>query len=97
MNNWILALLNTKRIQNIYNMFVRKRNNRSMVWASLLGLGVSAAAYGLKRNQNRNMQRPVQNVMSNIRMRTTGNMPNVAAVTEFAKELVPNIKNLTNK
>ena len=97
MNNWIPALLNTKRKQNIFKMFGRKRNNRGMIWASLLGLGVSAAAYGLKRNQNRNMLRPVQNVMNNIRMRTTGNMPNVAAVTEFAKELVPNIKSLTNK
>src|SRR3954447_2819133 len=97
MNNWILALLNTKRKQNIFKMFGRKRNNRGMMWASLLGLGVSAATYGLKRNQNRNMLRPVQNVMSNIRMRTAGNMPNVAAITEFAKELVPDIKSLTNK
>jgi hypothetical protein len=32
-----------------------------------------------------------------IRIRKTSNMPNVAAVTEFAKELVSNIKNLTNK
>jgi hypothetical protein len=92
MNNWIPALLNTKRKQNIFKIFGRKRNNRGMVWASLLGLGVSTAAYGLKRNQNRNMLRPVQNVMNNIRMRTTSNRPNVAAVTEFAKELVPNMK-----
>ena len=67
MNNWIPALLNTGRKQNIFNMFGRKRNNRGMLWASLLGLGVSAAAYGLRRNQNRNMLRPVQNVMNNIR------------------------------
>ena len=68
-----------------------------MVWASLLGLGVSAAAYGLRRNQNRNMLRPVQNAMNNIRTGTAGNMPNVAAITEFAKELVPDTKSLTNK
>ena len=67
MNNWIPALLNTGRKQNIFNMFGRKRNNRGMLWTSLLGLGVSAAAYGLRRNQNRNMLRPVQNVMNNIR------------------------------
>ena len=97
MNNWIPALLNIGRKQNIFKMFSRKRNNRGMLWASLLGLGVSAAAYGLRRNQNRNMLRPVQNVMNNIRTRTTGNMPNVAAITEFAKELVPDIKSLTNK
>jgi len=67
MNNWIPALLNTGRKQNIFTMFGRKRNNRGMLWTSLFGLGVSAAAYGLRRNQNRNMLRPVQNVMNNIR------------------------------
>jgi hypothetical protein len=97
MNNRIPALLNTGRRQNRLKMFEKKRTNRGMMWASLLGLGVSAATYGLKRNQNRNMLRPVQNVMSNIRTRTAGNMPNVAAITEFAKELVPDIKSLTNK
>src|SRR4051812_10564645 len=97
MNKWIPALLNTGRKQNIFKMFGRGRNNRGMMWASLLGLGVSAAAYGLRKNQNRDMLRPVQNVMNNIRTRTTGNMPNVTSITEFAKELVPDRKPLTNK
>ena len=67
MNNWIPALLNTGRKQNTFKMFGRKRNNRGMLWTSLFGLGVSAAAYGLRRKQNRNTLRPVQNVMNNIR------------------------------
>ena len=33
----------------------------------MLGLGITAAAYGIRGNQNRNMLRPVQNVMNNIR------------------------------
>ncbi|MCQ6274892.1 hypothetical protein JMM81_07930 [Bacillus sp. V3B] len=97
MNNWIPALLNTGRKQNMFKMFGRKRNNRGMMWASLLGLGVSAVAYRLRRNQNRNMLRPVQNAVNSIRTQTTGNMPNVAAVTEFAKELVPDKNSLTKK
>ncbi|MDW7618018.1 hypothetical protein SC499_26040 [Peribacillus simplex] len=97
MNNWIPALLNTGRRQNMLKMFGRKRNNRGMMWASLLGLGVSAAAYGLGRNRDRNMLRPVQNVMNNIRTQTAGRMPNAAAITEFSKELVPDKNPLTNK
>jgi 2-methylisocitrate lyase-like PEP mutase family enzyme len=90
MNNWKTALLNTGGRRN-----GRKGNNRGMMWASLLGLGVSAAVYGLRRN--RNMMRPVQNAMNNIRTRTAGSMPNVAAATEFAKELVPNTNFTKNK
>jgi hypothetical protein len=97
MNNWIPALLNTGRRQNMLKMFGRNRNNRGMMWASLLGLGVSAAVYGLGRNRNRNMLRPVQNVMNSIRTRTAGQMPNAAATTEFSKELVPDKNPLTNK
>lgn len=97
LNNWISALLNTGRRQNILKMFGRKRNNRGMMWASLLGLGVSAAAYGLGRNRNRNILRPVQNVMNNIRIRTASQMPKAAAITEFSKELVPDKNPLTNK
>lgn len=97
MNNWIPTLFNMGRRQNILKMFGRRRNNRGMVWMSMLGLGISAAAYGLRGNRNRNMLRPVQNVMNNIRTQTAGNMPNVAAITEFAKELVPDTKSLTNK
>ncbi len=94
MNNWLSAILNTVRRQN---MFGRKRNNRGMMWASLLGVGVSAAAYGLRRNRNSNMLRPVQNVMNSILTRTGGQMQNPAALTEFSKELVPDKNPLTNK
>jgi hypothetical protein len=97
MNNWITALLNTGRRQNILKMFGRKRNNRGMMWASLLGLGVSAAAFGIRSNRNRNMLRPVQNVMNNIQTRTAGQMPNAAGITEFSNELVPDKNPLTNK
>jgi Na+(H+)/acetate symporter ActP len=97
MNNWITALLNTGRRQNILKMFGRKKNNRGMMWATLLGLGVSATALGLGRNRNRNMLRPVQNVMNNIRTRTAGQMPNAAAITEFSKELAPNKNSLNDK
>jgi hypothetical protein len=97
LNNWIPALFNIGRRQNILKMFGRRRNNRGMMWASMLGLGVSAAAYGLRRNRNRNMQDPVQNLMNNFRLRNDGQMPKMANLTEFSKELAPNNDPSTNK
>lgn len=90
-------LLNIGRRQNFLKMFGIKRNNRSLMWASLLGLAFSAAAFGLRRNRNSDMLRPVQNVINNIRTRTASQMPNATALTEFSKEIVPNNNPLTNK
>ena len=81
-------------------MFGRRRNNRGIIWASLLGLGVSAAAYGLRRNGNRNGNRsaPIQNFMSNFRMQIDGRIPKMAtSLTEFSKDLTPNKNQLTSK
>lgn len=92
-------LFNIGGSQQFLNMFGRRRNNRSMIWGSLLGLGVSAAAYGLRRNRNGNgnMMQPVQNLMNNFRTRNNVQIPNMAALTEFSKEIVPNKNPLTNK
>jgi len=67
-------------------MFNRKRNNRGDLWASLLGLGVSVAAvFGSRRNGNRNIFAPIQNMANNGQMKRMA-----TAVTEFSKELVLN-------
>lgn len=68
-----------------------------MMWASMLGLGISAAAYGLRRNRNKNMLIPIQNLMNNFRARNDGQMPKMASVTEFSKELVPYKDPFANK
>ncbi|WP_026584322.1 hypothetical protein [Bacillus sp. J33] len=98
MNNWVNALFNTGRMQPFLNMFGRRRrrNNRGVLWGSLISLGVSAAAYGLTRNRNRNMLRPLQNLMNNSRMGTV-QRPNMAGLTEFADEFAPNKNPLNNK
>lgn len=97
LNNWITALFNMGGRQNILNMLGRRRNNRGMIWASLLGLGVSAAVYGLRRTQNRNMTNPLQNLMNNFRFNNALQMPKMANLTEFSEELVPNKNSNTNK
>jgi hypothetical protein len=90
LNNWITTILNIGKSKPFLNIFRRRKNNRGMMWGSLLGLGVSAAVYGLSRNKNRNRLQPLQNLINNSRM---GQKPNMAGLTEFAKEFVPN-KNL---
>jgi hypothetical protein len=90
-------LFNLGGSQQFLNMFGRRRNNRRMIWGSMLGLGVSAAAYGLGRNRNRNVTVPVQNLMKNFQSRNGSQMPRMAALTEFAKEIAPNKNPSSNK
>ena len=87
------ALLNTNILQNVFG---RKRNNRGMLWATILGLGASAAAYGLNRSRNKNIKKPLQNVMNTMQTPFKGQIPN-AALAEFAKELAPDKNSFTNK
>jgi hypothetical protein len=97
-DNWVNTLFNTRRRRNLFNMFNKRNNNQGIIWASLLSLGISAAALGLRRNGNRNMLTPVQNLMNNFRFRNNGQMPKMAsAITEFSKELAPNKNPFTNK
>ena len=84
------------------NMFGKKRNNNGMVWASVIGILVSAAAYFLRKNPGStqkskgNSNNTIQNVMNSL---TTGKanspIPN-AMVAEFAKELLPENNNNNN-
>nr|WP_246869636.1 hypothetical protein [Priestia megaterium] len=96
LNNWVTTLLNIGTSKPFLNIVRRRRNNRGMMWGSLLGLGVSAAVYGLSRNRNNKGVQPLQNLMNNSRMGTF-QKPNMAGLTEFAKEFVINKTPLKNK
>lgn len=93
LNNWFTTLFKIAGNRNILNMFGRRRNNRGMIWATLLGLGVSAAAYGFRRNGDRKWLNPVQNVMNN---RQTQNITRMA-LAEFSKELADDDISLNKK
>lgn len=97
LNNWMTALFNIGRRQNILNIFGRRRNNQGMLWVSILGLGISAAAYGLRKNNAKNMLNSAQNLINNFRFRNITPMPRMANLTEFSKEIVPNKNSFTNK
>jgi hypothetical protein len=75
------------------NMLGRRRKNRAIVWTSLIGLGASAAAYGLKKNRrNIDLSRTIQNAMNSMQKANMGrNM--ASAFSEFSKELAPTNKN----
>lgn len=92
-NKWMATFLNTNSINNVSKMFGRKRKKRGMMWVSLVGLGVSAAAatLGMRRNRNKenhSLSRLVENSMRNLSPAKNGQSPNIAAIAaEFSKEL----------
>lgn len=75
------------------NILGRRRKSRTMMWTSLIGLGVSAAAYGLKKNQkNSNFSKSIQTAMNSMQnANVSRNM--TSAFNEFSKELMPKNKN----
>ncbi|MBY0120474.1 hypothetical protein [Bacillus sp. S/N-304-OC-R1] len=81
-------------------LFPKKRNNNGMIWASVIGLIVSAAAYFVRRNPGTNgpNNNTIQNLMNSFTSaKTNSPIPN-AMMAEFAKELLPeNPNNQTNK
>ncbi|AIE59758.1 hypothetical protein [Bacillus methanolicus] len=95
--NWIAALFNKGRRQPFLNRFIRRRNNKGVMWGSLLVLGISAAVFGLGRNRNKNMVRPIQNLKNNFRMEKGSQKLNLTGLTEFAKELIPDKNQFTKK
>lgn len=99
MNNLLSRFFNMMGKQNVYKMFWKKRTNNRMIWASIISVIVSAAAYFLRKNQGIGNQanNSVQNVMNSLMTaQTTKTIPN-AVMAEFAKELLPGNTNQTNQ
>lgn len=85
MDNWIDAL---------FKLMNRKKSNRGLLWASVIGLGVSAAAYGFKRKGNRKTEISLENVLDTFRSQNNGYKPAASGTAEIAEELTPAIKDL---
>jgi hypothetical protein len=90
---WIKTLLTIGSSPRLLNMFGRKRRrNNGMVWASIIGLLASAAAFGIRRNQGGNMLQPIQNVMNKMGQNNFQNntpLKTNGAFAEFSKEITP--------
>ncbi|WP_141433611.1 hypothetical protein [Bacillus sp. 03113] len=97
MNNWVANLLSGRR-PSILQLFGRRRRNRGMFWWSLLGIGVSAAAYRMRRTQSRaQIMNAVQSMLRNKNTKTKPfRTPHEAAITEFSNEISPNKKPYSN-
>jgi hypothetical protein len=75
-------------INPFFNMVGKKRKRRGTMWASLLGLGISAAVFGLTRGKRKNMIQPIQHLVQSFTPKTNLNHMNNTALAEFSEELL---------
>ncbi|MFJ5763021.1 hypothetical protein ACIQAA_28680 [Neobacillus sp. NPDC093182] len=74
-------------VMPFFNMFGKKRKNRGTMWISLLGVGISAAVFGLTRGKRKNIVRPFQEVVQSFTPKKNININNTA-LAEFSEELL---------
>lgn len=74
-------------VKPFFNMFGRKRKSRGNMWISLLGVGISAAVFGLTRGKRRNIVQPFQDVVQSFTPKNNVNINNTA-LAEFSEELL---------
>ena len=76
------------KAQPLLKMFPRKRKSRGAMWASLLGIGLSAAVFGVTKGKRRDLALPFQNIIRNVAPKTNLSLMDNAALTEFSEELL---------
>ncbi|WHY75557.1 hypothetical protein QNH20_15620 [Neobacillus sp. WH10] len=81
-------MMRSIRRQPFFKLFAPRRRNRGAMWASLLGLGLSAAVVGVTRGKRKNFELPFQNAVKNFSPKTNLNLMDNAALTEFSEELL---------
>ncbi|MGG1679156.1 hypothetical protein ACIFOT_26035 [Neobacillus sp. NRS-1170] len=82
------------RNQPFFNLFMPKRKSRGAMWASLLGIGLSAAVFGVTRGKRKDMALPIQNAVKNMVPKFNNiNRMDTAALTEFSEELLESALN----
>jgi hypothetical protein len=85
LNEGVLWMRNM--VMPFFNMFGKKRNNRGTMWISLLGVGISAAVFGLTRGKRKNIVQPFQEVVQSFTPKKNININNTA-LAEFSEELL---------
>ncbi|WP_223595590.1 hypothetical protein [Neobacillus bataviensis] len=82
------------RRQPFFNLFMPKRKSRGAMWASLVGIGLSAAVLGVTKGKRKDMALPIQNAVKNMVPKFNNiNTMNTAALTEFSEELLESALN----
>lgn len=92
-----MSRLNTRNARKIMRMFGKKKSNRGIVSASILGIGLTGATvYGMIKNRNNGHQQEmkgIDNLISSLNIGKNGqtpNLANLASLAEFSQELLPN-------
>jgi hypothetical protein len=75
-------------VNPFFNMFGVKRKSRGTMWISLLGVGISAAVFGLTRGKRNNIAVPFQDVVQSFTPKTNLNGMSNTALAEFSEELL---------
>ena len=81
------------KVQPFFKMFARKRKGRGAIWASLLGIGLSAAVFGVTKGKRKDLALPFQNMVKTFAPKTNLNLMDNAAITEFSEELLESALN----
>jgi hypothetical protein len=74
-------------VKPFFKMFGKKRKSRGTMWVSLLGVGISAAVFGLTRGKRKNIAVPFQDVVQSFTPKNNLHINNTA-LAEFSEELL---------
>jgi hypothetical protein len=87
--------MNRINLKPFFSLFAKKRKRRGAMWASasLLGIGLSAAVFGITKGKRRDIAHPLQNMVKNFGSKTNLNFMDNAALTEFSEELLTSALN----
>ncbi|ALC90289.1 hypothetical protein AM500_11215 [Bacillus sp. FJAT-18017] len=75
--------MNFRMIGSLLSNIASGRQNKKVFWASLIGLGMSTAAMGLRRTRFRNVLPKIQHTAQRYLPASRGNI----AMAEFSSEL----------
>ncbi|PFO04746.1 hypothetical protein COJ85_10800 [Bacillus sp. AFS076308] len=82
--------------QPFFKLFTPKPKSRMPLWASLVGLSLSAALFGITRGKRSDFALPFQNAVKNFSEKTklpSLNVMDNTALTEFSEELMESALN----
>jgi hypothetical protein len=75
--------------RQMMKVFTKKKNNKGVLWASLISLGASAAVWGITKGKKREINTlPIRNMFKNMNLNKNIPIMNDAALTEFSEELI---------
>jgi (p)ppGpp synthase/HD superfamily hydrolase len=90
----MVSFLKTVKKQPYLNMFKKKRNNKGVMWASLISLGISTLMMMLSKGKRQKVTSSFQNLTKNITSKSGMPMMN-NALAEFGAEFFS--KNISAK